>query len=151
MVKSSSPNAPSTWIIFFVPIPTLPRRTCLHSASSVLAVPLVAALSHCLCSESPYLSIKLYRIYQNKLAKVVRNAARGVFLSTPTNPSTHSTWSNAKDCRRLVQRLATRDVHLPFPLSQISAPVPWPRWRRRLYVRLYIASYLCNISDSQSV
>jgi hypothetical protein len=38
MVKSSSPNAPSTWLIFFGPVLTLPRRTYLHSASSVLAV-----------------------------------------------------------------------------------------------------------------
>jgi hypothetical protein len=38
MVKSSNPNVPSTWLIFFGPILTLPRRTGLHSASSVLAV-----------------------------------------------------------------------------------------------------------------
>jgi hypothetical protein len=39
MVKSSSPNAPSTWLIFLAPpVHTLPSRTCFHSASSVLAV-----------------------------------------------------------------------------------------------------------------
>jgi hypothetical protein len=38
MVKSSSPNAPSTWLIFLCPVRTLPHRTCLHSASSVLTV-----------------------------------------------------------------------------------------------------------------
>jgi hypothetical protein len=44
----------------FVPIPMLPCRTCLHSASSFLTVRISC---HFLCSESPYLSIKLYRIY----------------------------------------------------------------------------------------
>jgi hypothetical protein len=40
MLKSSSPNAPSTWlVIFFVARELiLTRRACLHSASGVLAV-----------------------------------------------------------------------------------------------------------------
>jgi hypothetical protein len=64
MVKSSSPNAPSTWHIILFPCthaapPKLPPFLLL--AFSLLA--LVAAFSQCLCSENPYLSIKLYRIY----------------------------------------------------------------------------------------
>jgi hypothetical protein len=63
-VKSSSANAPSTWLIFLYP----PYSRFPAELSSILLLPfslftLVATLSHCLCSESPYLSIKLYRIY----------------------------------------------------------------------------------------
>ena len=55
MVKSSSPNPSSTWLIFLFPRTHASPQTCQHSASSVLAVRItvVAALSHCLCSESP--------------------------------------------------------------------------------------------------
>jgi len=38
MVKSSSPNAPSTWPIFLCPHTHTSPQTCHHSASSVLAV-----------------------------------------------------------------------------------------------------------------
>ena len=38
MVKSSSPNAPSTWLIFLCPRTHASPQTCHHSASSVLAV-----------------------------------------------------------------------------------------------------------------
>jgi hypothetical protein len=38
MVKSSSPNAPSTWIIFLFLRTHASPQTCQHSASSVLAV-----------------------------------------------------------------------------------------------------------------
>ena len=38
MVKSSSPNAPSTWLIFLRPRTYASPQTCQHSASSVLAV-----------------------------------------------------------------------------------------------------------------
>jgi len=38
MVKSSSPNAPSTWLIFLCPRTHSSTQTCQHSASSVLAV-----------------------------------------------------------------------------------------------------------------
>jgi hypothetical protein len=38
MVKSSSPNAPSTWLIFLCPRTHASPQTCRHSASSVLAV-----------------------------------------------------------------------------------------------------------------
>ena len=38
MVKSSSPNAPSTWFIFLCPRNHTSPQTCHHSASSVLAV-----------------------------------------------------------------------------------------------------------------
>jgi hypothetical protein len=43
----------------FVPILVLPRSLLL----AFLLFALVAALSQCLCSQSPYLSIKLYSIY----------------------------------------------------------------------------------------
>jgi hypothetical protein len=64
MVKSSSPNEPSTWLIFLCP----PYSHFHAELASILLLAfslftLVAALSHCLCSESPYLSIKLYCIY----------------------------------------------------------------------------------------
>jgi len=38
MVKSSSPNAPSTWLIFLCPHTHASPQTCYHSASSILAV-----------------------------------------------------------------------------------------------------------------
>jgi hypothetical protein len=64
MVKSNSPNAPSSWLIFLRP------RTHASPAelADILFLPfslfaLVAELSQCLCSETPYLSIRLYRIY----------------------------------------------------------------------------------------
>ena len=38
MVKSSSPNTPSTWLIFLCPRTHASPQTCHHSASSVLAV-----------------------------------------------------------------------------------------------------------------
>jgi hypothetical protein len=38
MVKSSRPNAPSTWLVFLCPRTQLPCRTCLYSATSILAV-----------------------------------------------------------------------------------------------------------------
>jgi len=38
MVKFSSPNAPSTWLIFLCPRTHASAQTCHHSASSVLAV-----------------------------------------------------------------------------------------------------------------
>ena len=38
MVKSSSPNAPSTWLIFLCPHIHASPQTCHHSASSILAV-----------------------------------------------------------------------------------------------------------------
>jgi hypothetical protein len=66
MVRPSSPNMSITWLTLLCPVPTLPRRTYQHSASSVLAVRMrsrVPALSQYLLSESPYLSIKLQRIY----------------------------------------------------------------------------------------
>jgi hypothetical protein len=47
----------------FAPALALPRRTCLRSASRFLAVRIFAALSQCLFSENPSLSIKLYCIY----------------------------------------------------------------------------------------
>jgi hypothetical protein len=47
----------------FIPVLIVPRRTCLLSASSVLAVGIIAALSRCLCSEGPCFSIKLHRMY----------------------------------------------------------------------------------------
>jgi hypothetical protein len=48
---------------FFVPVPTLPRRTCLHSASSVLAVRITCRVIAVFVFRKPLLSIKLYRIY----------------------------------------------------------------------------------------
>jgi hypothetical protein len=64
MVKSSSPNAPSTWLIFLCP----PHSRFPTELASILLVAcslfaLVAMSSQCLCSESPYLSIKFYLIY----------------------------------------------------------------------------------------
>jgi hypothetical protein len=63
VVKSSSPNAPSTWPIFLCP-PSLrfppPLATSLLVAFSL--VTLVATVLQCTCSESPCLSIKRYRI-----------------------------------------------------------------------------------------
>jgi hypothetical protein len=55
MVKSSSPKAPSTWLIFLFPRTHASPQSCRYSASSVLAVRITvfAALSQCLCSESP--------------------------------------------------------------------------------------------------
>jgi len=38
MVKSSSPNVPSTWLISLCPHTHASPQTCLHSASSVLTV-----------------------------------------------------------------------------------------------------------------
>jgi hypothetical protein len=48
----------------FVPVPKLPRRTCLYVyfASSVLAVR-ISCVTAVFVSESHYLSIKLHRIY----------------------------------------------------------------------------------------
>jgi hypothetical protein len=49
-----------------LPLPPYPRFPTELTSFLLLAFSLfalVAALSHCLCSESPYLSIKLYRIY----------------------------------------------------------------------------------------
>ena len=55
MVKFSSPNAPSIWLIFLCACTHASLQTCHHSASSILAVRIsvVATLSQCLCSESP--------------------------------------------------------------------------------------------------
>ena len=47
MVKSSSPNAPSTWLIFLRPRTHAFPQTCHHSASSFLAVRIICALSQC--------------------------------------------------------------------------------------------------------
>jgi hypothetical protein len=63
MLKSSNPNTPSTWLICLCPHTHIPLRTF-----SILLLPfslfaLVAVSLQCLCSESPYLSIKLYHIY----------------------------------------------------------------------------------------
>jgi hypothetical protein len=44
----------------FVPLPTLPRRTCLQSASSFRAACIGCRVIAVLCSGSPYLLIKLY-------------------------------------------------------------------------------------------
>jgi len=51
MVKSSSPNMPSTWLIF-VPVPMFPRKlaTILLLAFSLFES--VAVLSQCLCTEN---------------------------------------------------------------------------------------------------
>jgi len=38
MVKSSSPNVPSTWLIFLCPCTHASPQTCHHSASGILAV-----------------------------------------------------------------------------------------------------------------
>jgi len=51
-----------------------------------------------------------------------------------------------KDWRRLVHRLAKSDIQLST-LSKISAPVPSPRWTRRLNVPLSVISDLCSIFD----
>jgi hypothetical protein len=59
--KSSSPNAPNTWLIFLCPLTHASPQNFPPFCFSLFA--LVAALSHCLCSESHCLSIKLYRIY----------------------------------------------------------------------------------------
>jgi hypothetical protein len=90
MVKSSIPNAPSTYSSSFVPVPTLPHRTCLYSASSVLAVCISCRLSQCLCSLSPYLSIKLYHIYvcYRNIAYVSRYCSRYWNLS-PEDTGAH--------------------------------------------------------------
>jgi len=40
MVKYSSPNASSTWLIFLCPRTHASSQTCHHSAASVLAVPI---------------------------------------------------------------------------------------------------------------
>ena len=55
MVKSSTQNTPGTWLIFLCLRTHASRQTCHHFASSVLAVRIteVAALSQCICSESP--------------------------------------------------------------------------------------------------
>ena len=54
VVKSSSPNAPVLDSSLFVPVPTLPRKlSTILLAFSLFE--LVAALSQCFCSESPYL------------------------------------------------------------------------------------------------
>jgi hypothetical protein len=64
MVKPSSPNAPSAWLIFL-----LPPYSCFPTEFASILLPvfslfaLVAAISQCLCSENPYLSIKHYLIY----------------------------------------------------------------------------------------
>jgi hypothetical protein len=42
---------------------TLPCRTCLHSASRILAVRISCLVTDWLCSQSLYLSIKFYHIY----------------------------------------------------------------------------------------
>jgi hypothetical protein len=49
-----------------LPLPPYSRYPAEHASIMLLAFSLfalVAALSQCLCSESPYLSIKLYRTY----------------------------------------------------------------------------------------
>jgi hypothetical protein len=61
--KPAAQTRPVLVSSFFAPVLTLPHRTCQHSASSLLAVRINCALSQCLCSESPYLSIKIYCIY----------------------------------------------------------------------------------------
>jgi hypothetical protein len=47
----------------FTPVLKLPRRTCAILLLAFSLFALVAALPQCLCSENPYLSIKLYRNY----------------------------------------------------------------------------------------
>jgi hypothetical protein len=57
VVKSSSPIALSSWLIFD-PVLTLPRRTCHHSASSVLAVRIryrVIAVGVCVCVQITFI------------------------------------------------------------------------------------------------
>jgi hypothetical protein len=64
MVKSSSPNVRSTFT--HLPLPPYPHFLAELASILLLAFSLfalVAALWQCLCSESPYLSIKLYCIY----------------------------------------------------------------------------------------
>jgi hypothetical protein len=52
MVKSISPNASSTRVIFFVPVPTLPRKFATILLLAFSLYELVAVLSQCLFSES---------------------------------------------------------------------------------------------------
>jgi hypothetical protein len=63
MVNPAAQMRPVLLSSSFAPIPMLPRRTCLHSASSILSVHIIAGSLQCLCSESPNLSIKFYHIY----------------------------------------------------------------------------------------
>jgi hypothetical protein len=62
VVKSSSPNVPSTDSSSFVPCPRFPTELASILLLAFTLFALVAALSQCLCSESPYSSIKLFRI-----------------------------------------------------------------------------------------
>jgi hypothetical protein len=64
MVKFSSPNVPSTWLIIFCPpYSCLPTEIASFLLLAYSLFALVAAFSQCWCSESPYLLTKLYRIY----------------------------------------------------------------------------------------
>jgi hypothetical protein len=60
MVKSNSPVLDSS---SFAPILKLPRRTCLHSASSVLAVRISWRVIEVFVFRKPLFIPKLYHIY----------------------------------------------------------------------------------------
>jgi hypothetical protein len=64
MTKSSGPNMPSAWFIFLCPLYSrFPAELASILLLALSMFSLVAELSQCLCSESPYLSIKCYHIY----------------------------------------------------------------------------------------
>jgi hypothetical protein len=77
VLKSSSPNMPSTDSLYF-------HRTYLRSASSILAV---VAISQFLYSESPYLSIKVYCIYNKSINQIAvqHNCLLKQFISSSTD------------------------------------------------------------------
>jgi hypothetical protein len=63
MVKSNSPNAPSTWLFFLCPVPSFPTELASVMLLMFSLFTLVAEILQRLCSENPYLSIKLYHVY----------------------------------------------------------------------------------------
>ena len=104
----------------------------------------------CLRKDRVRFSIKADRVFwldpKTKLGKCLKMLL--VVVSSvywPNFPPSYTS-CNIKDWHRLVHELAKGDIQLSA-LSKISAPVPSPRWTRRLNVPWSVISDLCNIFD----
>jgi hypothetical protein len=77
---------------YLIHLPFLPYSRFPAELASILLlafsqITLVAALSQCFRSESPYLSIKLYRIYKYVYSRISRNIKRSILSTVSLNRS----------------------------------------------------------------
>ena len=141
MVKSSSPNAPSTWLIFLCPRTHASPQTCHHSASSVLAVRISCRVIAVFVFRKPLFTIIMApKRKSSDAGSASRKSKRSrAVLSISDKVKIMDTFEKEKKKNRMRR--------LPGCMARTSLPfVKWWRTKKKIHASFSVAPQTTNVT-----